>query len=131
MSFDVPRSLLYTIDDIWILVEENIGIIGVTDYGQLELTGVVFIELPNVGSEVVQAAPFGIIEAMETSADLISPVSGKVLEINNTLESEPEQVNYDPYGDGWIIKVDIHNIDEIDGLLTPQEYEMYISGEGN
>ena len=131
MSFDVPRSLLYTIDDIWILVEENVGIIGVTDYGQSEFTGVVFIELPNVGSEVVQASPFGIIEAMETSADLISPVSGKVLEINNTLESEPEQVNYDHYGDGWIIKVDIHNIDEIDGLLTPQEYEMYISGEGN
>ena len=77
----------------------------------------------------LQASPFGIIEAMETSADLISPVSGKVLEINNTLESEPEQVNYDPYGDGWIIRVNIHEPGEIENILTPHDYIVYVSGE--
>ena len=125
----VPRDLFYTNDHTWVLAEEDEGTIGITDFGQSELAEVVYIDLPTVGTEVVQGSPFGTIEAMKTVAELISPVSGEVKEINETLESDPRQVNIDPYGDGWMIKVDIHDHDEIDSLLTPQDYMVYITGE--
>jgi len=125
----VPRDLFYTNDHTWVLVEDDVGTIGITDFGQSELAEVVYIDLPNVGTEVVQGSPFGTIEAMKTVAELISPVSGEVIEVNETLESDPRQVNMDPYGDGWMIKVEIHDQDEIDSLLTPQDYIVYISGE--
>ncbi len=125
----VPRDLFYTNDHSWVLAEENEGTIGITDFGQTELAEVVYIDLPTEGTEVVQGSPFGTIEAMKTVAELISPVSGEVIEINETLESDPRQVNDDPYGDGWMIKVKIHDIDEINSLLTPQDYMVYITGE--
>jgi len=125
----VPRDLFYTNDHTWVLVEDDVGTIGVTDFGQSELAEVVYIDLPNIGTEVVQGSPFGTIEAMKTVAELISPVSGEVIEVNETLESDPRQVNMDPYGDGWMIRVEIHDQDEIDSLLTPQDYIVYISGE--
>ena len=125
----VPRDLFYTNDHTWVLAEDDHGTIGITDFGQSELAEVVYIDLPNVGTEVVQGSPFGAIEAMKAVAELISPVSGEVIEINDTLESDPRQVNMDPYGDGWMIKVIIHDHDEIDNLLTPQDYMVYISGE--
>ena len=125
----VPRDLFYTNDHTWVLVEDDVGTIGITDFGQSELAEVVYIDLPNIGTEVVQGSPFGTIEAMKTVAELISPVSGEVIEVNETLESDPRQVNMDPYGDGWMIRVEIHDQDEIDSLLTPQDYIVYISGE--
>ena len=125
----VPRDLFYTSDHTWILVEGDHGTIGITDFGQSELAEIVYIDLPDVGTEVVQGSPFGTIEAMKTVAELISPVSGEVIEVNDTLESDPRQVNMDPYGEGWMLKLDIHEHDEIDSLLTPQDYMIYISGE--
>ena len=125
----VPRDLFYTNDHTWVLIEDENASIGLTDFGQSELAEIVYIDLPNVGTEVVQGSPFGTIEAMKTVAELISPVSGKVIEVNDTLESDPLQVNIDPYGDGWMLKVNIHDEDEIDSLLTPQDYMVYISGE--
>ena len=125
----VPRDLFYTNDHTWVLVEDDQGMIGITDFGQSELAEIVYIDLPDVGSEVVQGSPFGTIEAMKTVAELISPVSGEVIEVNETLESDPRQTNMEPYGEGWIIKVAIHDPDEIDSLLTPQDYMVYISGE--
>lgn len=127
--FKVPRDLFYTNDHTWILVENNEGIIGITDFGQLELAEIVYIDLPDIGTEVVQGSPFGTIEAMKTVAELISPVSGEIVEVNDTLESDPRQVNMDPYGDGWMIKVHIHDVDEVEILLTPQDYLVYVTGE--
>ena len=125
----VPRDLFYTNDHTWVLLEDEYASVGLTDFGQIELAEIVYIDLPNEGTEVVQGSPYGTIEAMKTVAELISPVSGKVIEINETLESDPRQVNSDPYGDGWMIKVDIHDEDEIDSLLTPQDYMVYITCE--
>ena len=128
-NLDAPRDLSFTSDHTWVLVEDDEGIIGLTDYGQNELSEIVYIELPDIGSEVVQGSPFGTIEAMKTVAELISPVSGEVIEINDTLESDPRQVNLEPYGDGWMIRVKCHKLEEIDNLLSPQDYLVYVTGE--
>lgn len=128
-NLKVPRDLFYTNDHTWILVEGEEGLIGITDFGQSELAEIVYIDLLDVGAEVVQGSPFGTIEAMKTVAELISPVSGEVIEINEALESDPRQVNIEPYGEGWMIRVAIHGMDEIENLLTPQDYMVYVSGE--
>jgi glycine cleavage system H protein len=128
-NLKVPRDLFYTNDHTWILAEGDKGLIGITDFGQSELAEIVYIDLPDVGTEVVQGSPFGTIEAMKAVAELISPVSGEVIEINEALESDPRQVNIDPYGEGWMIRVAIHDVDEIENLLTPQDYLVYVSGE--
>ena len=128
-NLKVPRDLFYTNDHTWILAEGDNGLIGITDFGQSELAEIVYIDLPDVGTEVVQGSPFGTIEAMKAVAELISPVSGEVIEINEALESDPRQVNIDPYGEGWMIRVAIHDVDEIENLLTPQDYLVYVSGE--
>ena len=125
----VPRDLFYTNDHTWILPEGDEGTIGLTDFGQNELAEIVYIDLPDLGTEVLQGSPFGTIEAMKTVAELISPASGEVLEVNETLESDPRQVNIDPYGDGWMIKIKIHDPDEMDSLLTPHDYFVYVTGE--
>ena len=128
-SLKVPMDLFYTDDHTWVLVEDDIGIIGITDYGQTELAEIVYIELPNVGVEVLQGSPFGTIEAMKTVAELISPVSGEIIEINDALEADPRQINIDPYGDGWMIKVKMHDPEEIESILTPHDYIVFVSGE--
>ena len=128
-SIKVPRDLFYITDHTWVLVEGDIATVGVTDFGQAELVEVVYIDLPNIGTEVVQGSPFGTIEAMKTVAELISPISGEVIEFNDTLESDPRQVHTDPYGEGWMIKVQLHDHEEVDSLLTPQDYLIFISEE--
>ena len=128
-DYSVPRDLFYSSDHVWVLVEEEVGTIGITDYAQAELAEIVYADLPDIGVELVQGSPFGSIEAMKTVAELISPVSGETLEINMTLESEPRQVNIDPYGEGWLVKVAMHDPEEIDSLMTPQDYLLYITGE--
>ena len=131
MSIDsqVPMDLHFIDDHTWVLAEDDIGTIGVTDFGQSELSEIVYIELPEVGTEVIQGSPFGTIEAMKTVAELISPVSGEVIEVNENLENDPRLVNLDPYGEGWMIKVKLHDPEEIESILTPQDYIMHISGE--
>ena len=128
-DLNAPGDLSFTSDHTWVLVEDDEGIIGLTDYGQSELSEIVYIELPDIGSEVLQGYPFGTIEAMKTVAELISPVSGEVIEINDTLELDPRQVNLEPYGDGWMIRVKIHELEEVDNLLSPQDYLVYVTGE--
>ena len=122
-------ELYFTDDHTWVFVEDDIGTIGLTDYSQSELSEIVYIELPVVGSEVVQGSPFGTIEAMKTVAELISPMSGEVIEMNESLENDPGQVNADPYGEGWMIKIKLHKPDEIENILTPQDYILYVSEE--
>ena len=128
-NLKVPRDLFYTNDHTWLLVEGEEGIIGLTDFGQKELVEIVYIDLTDCGTEVVQGSSFGTIEAMKTVAELISPVSGEVVEINETLECDPRQVNIDPYGDGWMIRVKMHDPEEVDSLFTPQDYLVYVQGE--
>ena len=128
-NLKVPMDLYYTDDHTWIFIEGDIGTIGITDYGQSELAEIVYIELPTVGSEVVQGSPFGTIEAMKTVAELISPISGEVIETNDIVEADPRQINIDPYDDGWMIKVKIHEPDEIEHIFTPHDYIVYVAGD--
>ena len=125
----VPMDLFYTEDHTWILVEDNIGTVGLTDYAQNELGDIVYVELPIVGSEVLQGSSFGTIEAMKTVAELISPVSGEVVEVNEAIELEPRLVNTEPYGEGWLIRINIHDNGEIDSILTPHDYIITVSGD--
>ncbi len=129
MDMNIPRDLLFTTDHTWLLVEDDEGTAGITDFGQSELTEIVYVELPSVGDEVVQGAAFGTVEAMKTVAELISPVSGEVIEVNEKLEDEPRMVNLDPYGEGWIIKVRIHEADELESLMKPEDYKNFVFGE--
>ena len=128
-DFSIPKDLYYTDSHTWLLIEGDVGTVGVTDFAQPELGEIVFIELPEKGSEIVQDLAFGTIEAMKTVAELISPISGEVIEKNDSVESEPRQVNSDPYGDGWMIKISIRDPKEVENILTPEDYENFISGE--
>ncbi len=118
----IPENLAYTEDHEWISQDSDISTIGITDFAQSELGDIVFVELPEVGEYVKQGDPFGTIEAVKTVEDLIAPSSGEVLEVNETLEENGEQINQDPYGAGWIIKIRIEDPEELESLLSSQEY---------
>lgn len=124
-----PENLKYTKEHEWIKVEGNIGIVGITDFAQKELGDIVYLDIPTVGEMVEKEAVFGTIEAVKTVSDLFSPVSGKVLEFNTALDSAPEKINQDPYGEGWIIKISIDNPEELNTLLSAEEYKKSINVE--
>jgi glycine cleavage system H protein len=107
-------------------VEENIATIGITDYAQQELGDVVFVELPEVGDKIVKDDPFGAVESVKAVSDLYAPVSGTVLEFNDALPESPETINEDPYGDGWMIKVEMSDKDELKDLMDAEEYTEYV-----
>ena len=121
-----PDQLKYTKDHEWIKVEGNIAIIGITDFAQGELGDIVYVDINTVGDTLSSEAVFGTVEAVKTVSDLFMPVSGKVLEVNSGLESNPEAVNKDPYGQGWMIKVEMTNIAEADHLLSAVAYKQLI-----
>jgi glycine cleavage system H protein len=123
---NIPDNLKYTDDHEWIRVDENIGTIGITDYAQSELGDIVFVDIQSGLAEVQKGNSFGTIEAVKTVSDLLAPVSGKVMEINKELESNAEVVNKDPYGNGWIIKVEISDSNELDTLLDAAAYRLLI-----
>ncbi|RLD12872.1 glycine cleavage system protein GcvH [candidate division KSB1 bacterium] len=123
---NVPENLKYTKDHEWAKIEGDVATVGITDYAQGELGDVVFVELPEVGSKVAQGDTFGTIEAVKAVADLFAPVSGEVVEVNPELESAPETVNQDPYGNGWMIKVKMENPDEANKLLDAEKYKELI-----
>jgi len=124
---DIPKELKYTDEHEWILLEDDVATIGITDYAQGELGDIVFIELPNVGDEATQNEPFGTIEAVKAVSDLFAPLSGEVAEVNSLLEDQPELINQDAYGKGWIIKIKISDKSEMDALLSPDAYKNQIS----
>lgn len=124
---NIPTELRYTSDHEWAKNEDGVAIVGITDYAQGELGDVVFVELPEVGSQVEKGASFGTIEAVKAVADLFSPVSGEVVEVNALLEDAPETVNKDPYGDGWMVKIKMSDPAEFDGLMDAEAYEKLIS----
>lgn len=121
-----PENLKYTNDHEWLKVEANIGIIGITDYAQGELGDVVFVDIADDLNEITQGLTFGTIEAVKTVADIMAPISGKVIEVNRSLNDNPEVINKDPYGEGWIIKVEITNPAEIDSLMDVNAYKALI-----
>ena len=122
----IPRDLVYTKDHEWIRVIDNILTIGITDFAQGELGDIIFVEFPGIGDEFQKDDPFGTIEAVKTVADIFSPVQGKIIEINHVIENSPEIINSDPYGDGWLVKMEITEHMVSDGLLSPEDYELLL-----
>ena len=125
----IPDSLKYTKDHEWIRVANNEAYIGITDFAQHELGDIVFIEVETVGETLDKEEVFGTIEAVKTVSDLFMPVAGEVLEFNESLSDQPELVNKDPYGDGWIIKVKLSEPGQIEELLTPEAYKEIVSSD--
>lgn len=124
---NVPGNLKYTKDHEWLRVEGSEGFVGVTDFAQGELGDVVYIEVETVGETIEKEETFGTIEAVKTVSDMFMPVTGEVLEFNSALETNPELVNKDPYGAGWIAKIKIVNAAEIDELLSAEKYGELIA----
>ncbi len=122
----IPADLKYTQDHEWIRVEGETAIVGITDFAQGELGDVVFVEIETEGEELDKGETFGTVEAVKTVSDLFMPVGGKVLEVNEALADEPELVNKDPFGNGWMIKIQIKDTAEIDGLLSADDYQKMI-----
>ena len=122
-----PENLKYTKDHEWVKVEGDTIHIGITAFAQGELGDIVYVEIETVGDTLAEHEVFGTVEAVKTVSDLFMPVSGEVLEVNPRLEGEPELVNRDPYGDGWMIKVKLTNPAELDTLLSAADYEALVS----
>lgn len=121
-----PAELKYTKDHEWVRVEGNTAYIGITDFAQRELGDIVYVDINTVGKTVNKEEVFGTVEAVKTVSDLYMPVTGEVLEVNAQLDANPELVNSDPYGDGWMVKVNISNAAEVDSLLSPDDYQAVI-----
>jgi len=123
---NIPSNLKYTQDHEWIRVEGQTAIVGITDYAQQELGDIVFLEINTVGENLKKEEIFGTIEAVKTVSDLFMPASGEVLEVNPLLESSPELINKDPYGDGWLIKIKLSKPDEVKSLMDSDAYLQMI-----
>ncbi|WP_243350158.1 glycine cleavage system protein GcvH [Parabacteroides sp. FAFU027] len=122
-----PLELKYSNDHEWIRVEGDQAWVGISDYAQHELGEIVYVDVQTVGESLTANEVFGTIEAVKTVSDMFLPVSGEVLELNPALEDQPELVNSDPYGEGWIVKITVKDIDELDNLLTAEEYKQLIA----
>ena len=121
-----PENLKYSEDHEWVKIDGNIATIGITEFAQGELGDVVFIELPEVDDEINEGEPFGTIEAVKTVSDMLSPLSGKVMEVNESLNDKPETINSDPYEKGWIIKIESLDKDELKNLMDSKSYKEFV-----
>ena len=126
---NVPAELRYTKDHEWVRVEGDVCVVGITDFAQDSLGDVVFVELPAVGATLAQGQAFGVVESNKTVSDLFAPVSGRVVAVNETLREKPEQVNVDPYGSGWMLRIALTRRDEADSLLDAKAYEAFVASE--
>ena len=126
---EFPKDLKYTKEHEWVKVEGNIATVGITDYAQDSLGDVVYVELPQEGASVTKHEPFGVVESVKAVSDLYAPLSGSVTEVNDAIVDSPEAINEDPYGDAWMIKVEIANTGELGDLLTADEYQKFIEEE--
>lgn len=117
-----PDNLKYTKDHEWVLVDGDVATIGVTDFAQSELGDIVFVDISSQGDTLSAHEVFGTVEAVKTVSDLYMPVSGEVIEVNANMDASPESVNSDPYGDGWMVKVKMSNLAEVDGLMSHADY---------
>ena len=124
---NIPENLKYTKEHEWIRVEEIFAYVGITDFAQGELGDIVFVELPNLDEEFSQNDIFGTIEAVKTLADLFIPISGKIVAVNEDLEGQPELINTSPYEDGWIVKIEVTNKEDLESLMNNNSYKELIS----
>ncbi|GMQ78632.1 MAG: glycine cleavage system protein GcvH [Anaerolineae bacterium] len=122
---DIKEGLLYTSEDEWIRVDGDKAIIGLTDYAQDSLSDIVYVELPEVGDTISEGDSFGVVESVKAAADMFMPIDGEVLEVNNALVDAPEILNSDPYGEGWLIKITIHDASQLENLMDPKAYSDY------
>ena len=120
-----PSDLKYSKDHEWVKVEEDIAIVGVTDFAQKQLTDIVFVELPEKGKKVERNKPMAVIESVKSVSDIFSPLTGEVIEINEKLKDNPDTINKEPYGEGWIAKIKIENKDELNNLMSSEDYERF------
>ncbi len=123
---NIPAELKYTKEHEWIRVEGEVAYVGITDYAQNELGEIVYIEIETIGETLAEGDVFGTVEAVKTVSELFMPVSGKVLELNSTLENEPELVNNDPYGAGWMVKLAIADAAQLNNLLSADDYAALV-----
>jgi glycine cleavage system H protein len=126
---EFPEELKYTAEHEWVLVEGDLAVIGISDFAQDALGDVVFVELPEVGTEVTSGKAFGVVESVKAVSDVYAPVSGTVEEINEELPDAPEIMNTSPYGDGWMIKIRMSDPGELDGLMDAAAYQAHIAEE--
>ena len=124
------EDLLYTESHEWVRDEGNHATMGITDFAQSQLKDIVFVEMPEIGSRFKKGESLGVVESVKTVADLYSPVTGKVVETNSTLKDHPQFVNEDPYGKGWMVKMEIENKGELKGLLSAKDYQGTLTEEG-
>ena len=123
---NIPDNLRYTKDHEWIRVENNEAYVGITDYAQGELGDIVFIEIETLGEHLEQEEVFGTVEAVKTVTDLFMPVSGNITKINDKLEDKPDLINKDPYGEGWMIKLEVDDVNQLNSLLDAETYKKMI-----
>jgi glycine cleavage system H protein len=121
-----PSELRYTKDHEWIKLDGNVATIGITDFAQRELGDIVYVDIDTVGKSLDAEAVFGTVEAVKTVSDLFLPVAGKVLEVNPNLNNEPELVNTDPYGEGWMVKLEVSNTADVDALMSAEAYQQLV-----
>ncbi|MGD0948989.1 MAG: glycine cleavage system protein GcvH [Candidatus Binatia bacterium] len=126
---EFPEDFKYSKEHEWVLVEDKVATVGITDYAQDQLGDIVFVEMPAIGDKVSKEDAFGVVESVKAVSDIYAPVSGKVLEVNDDLPDNPEMVNEDPYGDGWMIKIEMNDPEELQDLMTAAEYEEYVAEE--
>lgn len=126
---EFPKDLKYTKEHEWIKLDGNTATVGITDYAQDSLGDVVYVELPQEGATVTKNEPFGVVESVKAVSDLYSPVSGSVSEVNDAIIDTPEAINEDPYGDAWMIRVEVASPDELDDLMSADEYQKFIEEE--
>ena len=127
MSSNVPAGLKYSKEHEWVKVDGNVATIGITDHAQAQLGDIVFIELPKVGSTAVYMKPVGVVESVKAASDIFSPLSGKVVAVNDALGKSPESVNKECYGGGWMVKLEMTKPDELNQLLDDTAYAKYIA----
>jgi len=126
MAEEVRDGLRYTEAHEWLKIQNNIAIIGITDYAQAELTDIVFVELPEVGKEVKKGEELCVVESVKSVSEIYSPISGKVVDVNKKLDDSPEVINESPYDDGWLVKLEIEDKSEIDSLLDTKLYKQIL-----
>jgi glycine cleavage system H protein len=124
---EFPEGLKYSKEHEWVLVEGTSATIGITEFAQEELGDIVFVELPEVGEKIVKDDPFGAVESVKAVSDIYAPVSGEVMETNEILPDNPETINDDPYGDGWMVRVELSDIDDLKDLMDADEYAEYVA----
>ncbi|MEL6974640.1 MAG: glycine cleavage system protein GcvH [Bacteroidota bacterium] len=123
---NIPAELKYTKDHEWVKIEDDVAIVGITDFAQSELGDIVYVEVETVDETLDKDEVFGTVEAVKTVSDLFLPLTGEIIEFNESLEDEPEKVNTDPYGEGWMIKVKISDPSQIEGLLDDAGYKALV-----